>query len=906
MASFNISKIGYCRYEFKPITVNGESKIVVPTNWKVPEDVENGRLVKFTFTYEWVKSSKGIENGRCNITNVRWWPGYYNSKQTFVPTALVSSGFKKETSSYLTIKFGKNATTLREGCNIYANIENGHRPLNALRYVDNVNASYITASFVYKYTDSTTYPNASPIIYSVEINNIKIPKPSKYENNVVFTEAGVNELLDNIKKYPVTSVSGTKHTSEVNPYTLKVTKNGTTTEYTTGSRVALPYHEKIASGNKYSVQTYRSVKDGDNFIKMSYDNWQDVWRFGHAYVRINDRDYNLKIRGLSYSTKDRFKVSTRLSPYVNNYYNIGYGFYEIKNASELVEGNRYYTKNDGIYNVIKVTNTTDQAAGWNNEYRPSVNYLINNYFNATTGKPKSGKTIYTHEKWNVVYGTQFGTSTSPASYVMTEYVGSKNYMPERVYAQRVGYPYITYVKNSEGKDVAVALPQYPMDDPIPDNDYRVQYVNARFLGAPKSHVQRLYADDIGSSAHHVTNAYIDNLRVNNVSGLEIAIETEYAYYPNQSNRPTKPSGDIKESTSTTTWHTTLDSKDGWMSQRVNKGNWSAAIRIKAKTIIENIYYPDQLNPPSVPSGSVTTATSTDTWHTTRNNKDGWMSHRINGGSWLAPSRISAQTLQFAYHAEVTNSTTGVTSRPTKPSSAVSNPAPPGWHTEIQDTDVWQSQRSYENGAWTAWTEPTALNRTIQSLLTNLDRARKGDFGMFWEDKKLTIIADQIAANAAGVTELLYLAKNATITFQLTDETRCSMGFMMGFGTGNSELEYRAGVGLVIYNCTQAATNDDNFRGEYYRVNAQLLLVPTGIAMLTINQNANWDNTEAASIDTTPYHYQRRYFATGDADIQYVPKQLFYHPSNGYLYYRTTDTRQLVKWTNGNNLSTNPT
>lgn len=79
-------------------------------------------------------------------------------------------------------------------------------------YADNIpinsSSSYILANLKYEYSTAST-SSVSGIKYYVEIKDVKIPKTSKYENNVVFTKEGVEELITNIKKYPVISISAT-------------------------------------------------------------------------------------------------------------------------------------------------------------------------------------------------------------------------------------------------------------------------------------------------------------------------------------------------------------------------------------------------------------------------------------------------------------------------------------------------------------------------------------------------------------------------------------------------------------------------------------------------------------------------------------------------------------------------
>ena len=80
-------------------------------------------------------------------------------------------------------------------------------------------------------TSTTPTSEYSDIEYFIKIDNIRIPKTSKYQNNVVFTKAGVNELIEFIRRYPITKIEEVTNSTTWNNYTqgkpcLKVTYGG--------------------------------------------------------------------------------------------------------------------------------------------------------------------------------------------------------------------------------------------------------------------------------------------------------------------------------------------------------------------------------------------------------------------------------------------------------------------------------------------------------------------------------------------------------------------------------------------------------------------------------------------------------------------------------------------------------
>jgi hypothetical protein len=77
---------------------------------------------------------------------------------------------------------------------------------------------YFPITFSYEYTDENS---AGDIYYTVIFgeqrrgdvvrldNTIKILKPSRYDNNIIFNKEGLKEFVDNIKKYPVININST-------------------------------------------------------------------------------------------------------------------------------------------------------------------------------------------------------------------------------------------------------------------------------------------------------------------------------------------------------------------------------------------------------------------------------------------------------------------------------------------------------------------------------------------------------------------------------------------------------------------------------------------------------------------------------------------------------------------------
>jgi len=178
-------------------------------NWKVPADINEGKTITFKFNYTW-------NDNTCNITNIQWTPtqfidGEWTSVDSSNNPIAFSTPFFTATDK-IEIKFGGTPETVS---GVTLDLNGGSIP-NTSR--NNISAAYLSASFTYSYT--VKYENEewvevnngdepgeySFIEYFIKIDNIRIPKTSKYENNVIFTEAAVEELIDNIKKYPVINI----------------------------------------------------------------------------------------------------------------------------------------------------------------------------------------------------------------------------------------------------------------------------------------------------------------------------------------------------------------------------------------------------------------------------------------------------------------------------------------------------------------------------------------------------------------------------------------------------------------------------------------------------------------------------------------------------------------------------
>ena len=176
--SITIARLGYPHFE----SINEADY----SNSSYIEDITNGLMVNFSLTYEWT------DIDTCKITNILWHPCIFKDDGTLNTDGISFKDNGGFSFQYLTIKIGDTQV----GGDDYKYTLNTHT-LNTLITLTQISTKNIPVIFKYNYT------NENGRTYTLEIPNIKIPKPSRYEENVVFNKDGLNEMIDYFKKYPV-------------------------------------------------------------------------------------------------------------------------------------------------------------------------------------------------------------------------------------------------------------------------------------------------------------------------------------------------------------------------------------------------------------------------------------------------------------------------------------------------------------------------------------------------------------------------------------------------------------------------------------------------------------------------------------------------------------------------------
>ena len=324
--------MGYARCEVKP---NSSGVKKLPKSWDLPVDISLGKATTFAFNYEWSQNN-------CTISNIEWYPtqlidGEWTSSGVIFGTD--EEPFFSQPNK-IEIKFGGESINISDNSTLNSGSASGVTK-------GNISSSYLSSSFKYSYTvkydtatdawvavnDNDELGEYSFIEYLIKIDNIRIPKTSKYENNVVFTERGVNELLKNIKNYPIIDITS------VESNTTDTDDNNIWNYYTGGKPcIKIDYGDRDRIFEGYtttSAQTagYKYVAVGSN-IKFKKPNGEDVssvttsndQNTGTFRVNIDGVTYEVPIKGFTNDeTADALKITGHLLPSADDEYDIGSG-----------------------------------------------------------------------------------------------------------------------------------------------------------------------------------------------------------------------------------------------------------------------------------------------------------------------------------------------------------------------------------------------------------------------------------------------------------------------------------------------------------------------------------------------------------------------------------------------------
>lgn len=303
-----ISKIGFCKYK-GTLPTNNEGNTIFPI------DINEGRGVQFSFDYSW-------SGDDCTITDIRWRParivlneetnereveyGFGLGRTKTEPTAENPVQNYFTIANHLTIQFhnvildlpnSRNRISSPTGYN-FGDLSN---PITTTQ-------KYILANFIYSYKPNGEDEESENFVeYFVKIENIKIPKTSKYEHNVIFTENGINELLANIKNYPVIDIESVASDEKEQPNDtqniwqkyaegkpcIRINYGNSTKQIGSGN-TALVGHKYVAVGS--NIKFINPSNNSEIISEASGDQ-----QIGTFRVKIDNKIYQVPIKGLTES-----------------------------------------------------------------------------------------------------------------------------------------------------------------------------------------------------------------------------------------------------------------------------------------------------------------------------------------------------------------------------------------------------------------------------------------------------------------------------------------------------------------------------------------------------------------------------------------------------------------------------
>ena len=420
--------MGYARCNVKP-TIEGI--LDPPENWQIPEDAQSSKAVIFNFEYQW-------EGKNCTIKNLSWYPVVYIqepeqepvlSSTTFVNTEFTQIG-------QLSIKFGNT-----DAAGISGNINQLNRTSSQIitntTTIPNVEAKYLVATFRYIYTVSTE--GKSDIDYIVEIKNIKIPKTSKYENNVIFTEEGVKSLLTQIKEYPIIDIE-TVASDAHDPSTSTSNNDIIWTKYTDGKpciKIKYGNTEKTFGSGTTQTTGYKYVAVGSNitFPNGTIPLPSTPQATGTVRITIDGVTHEIPVYGLSgtgsggISLSGTTTVAGHLLPGANNSYDIGQPddpnteSNEAKIWRNLYATNGYFTSltvNGNLINAADLNEVVNGAlanrttvfwrgdGSWSNELQGPLSITSSNAYLKLSNKNSSTSGALSAGRLDLRYSSTYG------------------------------------------------------------------------------------------------------------------------------------------------------------------------------------------------------------------------------------------------------------------------------------------------------------------------------------------------------------------------------------------------------------------------------------------------------------------------------------------------------------------
>ena len=170
-------------------------------------EITQSVYVNLIARYYWYEATS------CHI-ELGWETWYYQGGNTLTKYTIQSANFMQANKSTLKINgttYGSSVAPPINNCNMLK-VSGGEvvvtdNNYNCLYSLDVTGVDTKTLEIEYTYDYTTSGENSQRYYVEFEGNNaLKIFKPSKYDNNVIFNKKGLNELIKNIKEYPLIDI----------------------------------------------------------------------------------------------------------------------------------------------------------------------------------------------------------------------------------------------------------------------------------------------------------------------------------------------------------------------------------------------------------------------------------------------------------------------------------------------------------------------------------------------------------------------------------------------------------------------------------------------------------------------------------------------------------------------------
>ena len=338
-------------------------------------EINNGVYINLIARYFWYQENSNI----CCHIEIGWEPWYINNGVTNKWTNQGTNNFSQSNCSVLKI----NGNIITDSSPIAAPIGNGSNMI----YYDNGNIKPVEITnnyqslYCFHITTVSTDKNinieykyeyeSSGTIYSVDFtdnNSLKIYRPSKYDDNFVFNRKGLNELIKNIKEYPLIGATSTTMDSGA-PGILFTHGNGNAIKIPVGNNISFNGANSISIDDA-PIQNFGTFRVSINGNSNTYEVPIKGFSASTGQIIIGNNNTPITITGSTSSSINLGNITiSSSSSTADNYLQIGNTIYGDGTHQKKIK--KYYVQANGF-----LSRTSNTATQWYTgySYTPNANY----------------------------------------------------------------------------------------------------------------------------------------------------------------------------------------------------------------------------------------------------------------------------------------------------------------------------------------------------------------------------------------------------------------------------------------------------------------------------------------------------------------------------------------------------